>query len=95
MLLMPKYVLMEELPLEWVKLLYNKYCHLESFQRGVGVVKDVQNMSEEELERVKGGLMGWYKFRDARMVRAMVECGIDDEEIWRFIQRHRSTVRTM
>ena len=79
-------MLMAELPLEWVKLLYNKYCHLESFQREVGVVKDVQNMSEEELERVKGWLRGWFRVRSSHAVKALVECGIDDEEVWHFIQ---------
>ena len=78
---------MEQLPLEWVKLLYNKYCHLEFFQREVGVVKDVQSMSEEELERVNGGLRGFFGVRYARVVKTLVECGIDDKEVWDFTQR--------
>ena len=92
---MYEYVLMKELPLEWVKLLYNKYCHLESFQRKVGVVKDVQNMSKEELERVKGGLMGRFQVRSQNVVKTLVECGIDNEEVWDFIQRLPSKVRTI
>ena len=88
---------MKELPLEWVKLLYNKYCHLESFQREVGVVKDVQNMSEEELERVKGWLRGWFQFRSLHGIgiKALVGCGIDNEEVWDFIQRYPPKVRTI
>ena len=89
---MDEHVLIEvsKLPLEWIKLLYNKYCHLESFQRKVGVVKDVQNMSEEELERVKGGLRGWFLSRSPNVVKALVECGIDNEEVWDCIQIHPS-----
>ena len=94
MLQMYEYELTAELLLEWVKLLYNKYCHLESFQREVGVVEDVQNMSEEELERVKGWLSGLFRIRFQDVVKALVECGIDDEEVWDFIQRLRTEVHT-
>ena len=86
---------MEQLPLEWIKLLYNKYCHLESFQREVGVVEDVQNMSEEELEGVKRGLKGWFLSRSSNVVKALVECGIDDEEVSDFVERHPPKVHTM
>ena len=73
--------LVDDIPLKWTQLLYNKYCHLESLHSVVGEVKDPLKLSKEDMGKVKEWLKRHRRIVKGDVRKSLFECGVPAEEI--------------
>ena len=73
--------LVDDMPLKWIQLLYNKYCHLESLRRVVSEVEDKLKLSEEDMGKVKEWLKQHLGIEKGNVWKSLFECGVPADEI--------------
>ena len=83
---------MDHLPLKWIQLLYNKYCHLESLRSEVDEVEDPLKLSKGDRGKVKGWLMEHHGIKKSNIWKSLFECGVPANEIDHWMEEIRLEV---